>query len=172
MGTKYHNWYLYLRESKEGKLGNLLSFRTLLVAVNNFRRLWLFCLHTTGEKKFKEFVDKEKLLRKLRIFTVFKGQNEPRKQELNVVSIIYSLGKAGCRFKNTILFVAFDFEEDTAESEHPIPFGSQWFVRNITKHLHRTGGTIKGAFILEMLANHNTSRGCCLPTIHYWHSCL
>ncbi|XP_028399861.1 uncharacterized protein LOC114523199 [Dendronephthya gigantea] len=69
------------------------------------------------------------------------------------------IGKSGCRFKNTILFVAFDFEEDTAESEHPIPFGSQYFVQNLTEYLSQTGGTVKGAIILEMLANHNTSKG-------------
>lgn len=71
----------------------------------------------------------------------------------------FHLGKSGCRFKNTILFVAFDFEEDTAESEHPIPFGSQYFVQNLTEYLSQTGGTVQGAFILEMLANHNASKG-------------
>lgn len=68
-------------------------------------------------------------------------------------------GNSGCEFKHTILFVAFDFEEDTAESEHPIPFGSQYFVQNLTEHLRWTGGTVKGALILEMLANHNETRG-------------
>ena len=72
------------------------------------------------------------------------------------------IGKASCRFKNTVLFVAFDFEEDTAESEHPIPFGSQWFVHNLTEYLRKTGGTVKGALVLEMLANHNKSRGNCI----------
>ncbi len=55
--------------------------------------------------------------------------------------------------------MAFDFEEDTAESEHPIPFGSQYFVRNLTRHLNQTGGMVKGAIVLEMLANHNTTKG-------------
>jgi hypothetical protein len=79
----------------------------------------------------------------------------------NVLFFPY-LGNSGCSFKNTILFVAFDFEEDTAESEYPIPFGSQYFVRNLTQHLNRMGGTIKGALVLEMLANHNTTRGNCV----------
>ena len=68
-------------------------------------------------------------------------------------------GNSGRRFKHTILFVAFDFEEDTAEAEHPIPFGSQYFVRNLTKHIKKTGGMVRGALVLEMLANHNTTKG-------------
>ena len=58
--------------------------------------------------------------------------------------------------------MAFDFEEDTAESEYPIPFGSQYFVRNLTRFLNVTGGTVKGALVLEMLANHNTTKGASL----------
>ncbi|CAB3996426.1 Hypothetical predicted protein [Paramuricea clavata] len=76
-----------------------------------------------------------------------------------LLQVAKQIGNSGCSFKNTILFVAFDFEEDTAESEYPIPFGSEYFVRNLTQHLNRTGGTIKGALVLEMLANHNTTRG-------------
>ena len=76
-----------------------------------------------------------------------------------LLQVAKQIGNSGRRFKNTILFVAFDFEEDTAESEHPIPFGSQYFVRNLTHHVNHTGGTIRGALVLEMLANHNTTRG-------------
>ena len=74
-------------------------------------------------------------------------------------SCVFYPGNSGRRFKYTILFVAFDFEEDTAESEHPIPFGSQYFVRNLTKHIKKTGGMVRGALVLEMLANHNTTKG-------------
>ena len=57
------------------------------------------------------------------------------------------------------MFVAFDFEEDVIVNKLPLPFGSRYFVRNLTKYLKTTGGTVEGALILEMVANHNTSKG-------------
>ena len=70
-----------------------------------------------------------------------------------------------CRFKHTILFVAFDFEEDTANSKFPIPSGSEHFVANLTKYLRKSGGTVKGALVLEMIANYNSSRGDLTPCV-------
>ncbi len=58
--------------------------------------------------------------------------------------------------KNTILFVAFDFEEDTVCD---IRCGSNRYVKNITRYLNKTGGTIGGAIILETMLNYNSSSG-------------
>ena len=74
-------------------------------------------------------------------------------------------GTARCAVKNTILFVAFDFEELTAEckvsSLWRICCGSNRFVNNITSYLNSTGGTISGAIILETMLNYNSSSGIC-----------
>ena len=62
------------------------------------------------------------------------------------------LASANCELLNTIMFVAFDFEEQGL-------VGSEKFVQNLTMHLQRTNGTINGAFILETTINHNSSAG-------------
>lgn len=62
---------------------------------------------------------------------------------------------------NTILFVAFDFEELTKECEAKrswqIACGSDAYVKNLTSYLAKTGGTVGGALILETTLNHNSS---------------
>ena len=69
-------------------------------------------------------------------------------------------GKARCTVKNTILFVAFDFEELTAECTiSPYLCGSNRFVKNITSYLKETGGIISGAIILDTILNHDFSPG-------------
>lgn len=58
------------------------------------------------------------------------------------------------------MFVAFDFEEGVAECNYDVSCqGSKFFVQNLTSYLNMTGGTVEGALILEMLANHNSSKG-------------
>ena len=74
------------------------------------------------------------------------------------LDILPTLGKAHCKFSNTIMFVAFDFEEYYKEC-NDIRCGSKKFVKNLTKHLQETNGTVNGAFVLETLLNHNTSKG-------------
>mgnify|MGYP002803401688 FL=1 len=80
-----------------------------------------------------------------------------------LLQIAKNIGTARCAVNNTILFVAFDFEEDTAEcTVSPlwgICCGSNRFVNNITKYLNSTGGTISGAIVLETMLNHNSSSG-------------
>ena len=65
------------------------------------------------------------------------------------------------RTNNTIMFVAFDFEEDTPECNIPWPItcGSRSFVKNLTGYLANTKGTVYGALVLETIINHNTSAG-------------
>ncbi|XP_028397071.1 uncharacterized protein LOC114520917 [Dendronephthya gigantea] len=80
---------------------------------------------------------------------------------LEVAKII---GKARCQVKNTIFFVAFDFEERTKEcniTDWTFGFdcGSISFVRNMTSYLKKTGGTMAGAIVLETMLNHNSSAG-------------
>ncbi|CAB4022559.1 Hypothetical predicted protein [Paramuricea clavata] len=73
-----------------------------------------------------------------------------------------NIGKARCEVRNTILFVAFDFEENTAGCNVARGLcGSNRYVKNITSYLAKTGGTISGAIILETMLNHNTSAGMC-----------
>lgn len=69
-------------------------------------------------------------------------------------------GSARCEVSNTILFVAFDFEEKTKECTVAGGLcGSNRFVNNVTSYLKKTGGTISGALVLETIINHNTSAG-------------
>ena len=74
------------------------------------------------------------------------------------LDIFPTLGKAHCKFNNTIMFVAFDFEERYDEC-NDIRCGSKQFVNNLTVHLQGTKGTVNGAFVLETILNHNTSKG-------------
>ena len=75
-----------------------------------------------------------------------------------VCPYVLHAGKARCEVKNTILFVAFDFEEWTDEC-NDIACGSNRYVKNITSYLNKSGGTISGAIILETVLNHNSSAG-------------
>lgn len=68
------------------------------------------------------------------------------------------VGSARCELNNTIMFVAFDFEEYTSQC-NDITCGSRIFVRNLTKHLQHSGGTVNGALVLETILNHNSSAG-------------
>ena len=72
-----------------------------------------------------------------------------------------SSGTAECKVENTILFVAFDFEENTPECNisWPIACGSKEYVKNISRYLKETGGTIGAAIVLETMLNHNSSAG-------------
>lgn len=81
-------------------------------------------------------------------------------------NFVVHAGEARCEVKNTILFVAFDFEEVVPECNimsWPLKFdcGSHSFVKNITSYLRKTGGTINGAIILETMINHNSSKSMC-----------
>ncbi|CAB3979852.1 Hypothetical predicted protein, partial [Paramuricea clavata] len=73
-----------------------------------------------------------------------------------LLQVAKNIGKARCEVKNTILFVAFDFEEWTDEC-NDIACGSNRYVKNITSYLSKSGGTISGAIILETVLNHNSS---------------
>ncbi|XP_028407465.1 uncharacterized protein LOC114530078 [Dendronephthya gigantea] len=76
-----------------------------------------------------------------------------------LLQVAKNVAKAKCRVENTILFVAFDFEELTKECKIPWPIacGSKAYVKNISSYLNETGGTIGGAIILETMLNHNSS---------------
>ena len=88
-------------------------------------------------------------------------------------------GKAKRNVTNTILFVAFDFEEATPGGNvtswpYNFDFGSNAFVTNITSYLNNTGGTISGAIILETMANYDSSPSMCKyfqMTLHIFASC-
>ncbi|XP_028407467.1 uncharacterized protein LOC114530080 [Dendronephthya gigantea] len=78
-----------------------------------------------------------------------------------LLQVAKNIGEAKCEVNNTILFVAFDFEEWTDECNisWPIACGSKEYVKNISSYLKKTGGTIGGAIILETMLNHNSSEG-------------
>ena len=77
-----------------------------------------------------------------------------------LIQVAKNIGKARCAVNNTILFVAFDFEERTRKcTVSPYLCGSNRFVNNITSYLNSSGGTISGAIILETMLNHNSSSG-------------
>ena len=68
------------------------------------------------------------------------------------------LGRGIFEIKNTILFVAFDFEEYIPEYETSLS-GSRDFVKNLTTYLANTKGTVNGALIMETIINHNCTQG-------------
>ena len=92
--------------------------------------------------------------------------------------LVYT-GRTKYNVTNTILFVAFDFEEATPDANvrswpYNFDFGSHAFVTNITSYLSKTGGTIGGAIILETMANHDSSPSMCKyfqMTLHIFASC-
>ncbi|KAK3727500.1 hypothetical protein QZH41_018366, partial [Actinostola sp. cb2023] len=69
---------------------------------------------------------------------------------------------AKCKQNHTLLFVAFDLEENQACANlsscscSGTLCGSGFFVKNLTRQLNGTGGTLQGAFILETIMNYNT----------------
>ena len=77
-----------------------------------------------------------------------------------IFNLFLILASARCELYNTIMFVAFDFEENQKGCGHGL-LGSGKFVQNLTMHLQRTKGTVNGAFILETTINHNSSAGKC-----------
>jgi hypothetical protein len=89
---------------------------------------------------------------------------------------LFNAGNANCAVKNTILFVAFDFEEETDEctvsTYRSLFCGSNRFVKNITSYLKKTGGTINGAIILETMLNHNSLSGICCSAVIILHEIL
>ncbi|KAK3751787.1 hypothetical protein QZH41_013256, partial [Actinostola sp. cb2023] len=74
-----------------------------------------------------------------------------------------STNNVKCKQNHTLLFVAFDLEENqgcvnqSSCSCSGILCGSGFFVKNLTRHLNGTGVTLQGAFVLDTIMNYNTT---------------
>ena len=102
------------------------------------------------------------------IFIIF---NRYQIQELTTVFLFcyFFSDKLNCSRAYTILFVAFDLEEnqqDNAQCEKcsdccsacpGITCGSYGFVQNFTRYLNSTGASFQGAFILDTVMNYNNT---------------
>lgn len=83
---------------------------------------------------------------------------------LQALKLHTSPDKLSCSRSHTLLFVAFDLEENqlscglaNCSCQGISPCGSDYFVQNLTRYLSSTGVGFQGAFVLDTILNHNTT---------------
>ena len=80
----------------------------------------------------------------------------------NIFTVFFLSDKLSCSRVHTLLFVAFDLEENQPFcpancSCQGFLCGSNYFVQNLTRYLNSTGVGFQGAFVLDTILNHNTT---------------